>query len=52
MDGLAKDGFCDSSRSVEKLKGGGGKLHFSPTPVAAWFFNVRKKTRNYILANK
>ena len=35
---VAKDGFCNSSKSVEKLKG--GRLHFSPTPVAATFVNV------------
>ena len=31
---IAKDEFCDSSKSVEKLKGGGGDLHFSPKLVA------------------
>ena len=43
---ISKDEFCDSSKSVEKLKvgGGGGKLHFSPTHVTAWFLNVIKET--------
>ena len=32
---IARDEFCNSPKSVEKLKGGGGWLHFSPTLVAA-----------------
>ena len=38
---IAKDEFCDSSKSVEKLMG--GKLHFSPILVTAWFVNAIKE---------
>ena len=41
---IARDEFCNSPKSVEKLKGGGVRLHFSPTIVAAWFVNVIKET--------
>ena len=40
---IARDELYDSSKSVEKLKGG-DKLHFSPTLVAVWFVNVIKET--------
>ena len=39
---IAKGEFCNSSKSVEKLKG--GKLYFSPKLMAAWFANVKKET--------
>ena len=32
---IARDEFCNSPKSVEKLEGGGDRLHFSPTLVAA-----------------
>ena len=40
---IARDEFCNPSKSVEKLRGG-GKLYFSPTLVAAWFVDVIKET--------
>ena len=32
---IARDEYCNSPKSVEKLEGGGDRLHFSPTLVAA-----------------